>query len=270
MIDRFSRYAMAIPLKNSLSPTVINAFTKHWIYTFGVPEHILSDNGPQFKSWVWRQFQKSFRFKQLLATAGHPQTNGMIERLHRYIKQRLVLASADQQFSLLDGSSWKELIPPIMFAYNSTVNRMMGYSPHELVFNRSPRFPIDLELNIRANDIVCTSSIEQYREALANHQRAIFQEANILQNKYDVRRKKSYDRGRLEVNYDVDDYVTYYAVDGVKGKKGKFALKWRGIWVVIDKFGSNALLIRDIVSGEQKRVNISKVKPIHWIMNQDM
>jgi hypothetical protein len=96
MIDRFSRYANAVPLKNSKSETVIRALVQTWIYKHGTPEIILSDNGQQFTSHNFRQFVDIYRIKHKRSTPYHPQSNGMIERFHRYLKQRLVIAAVDK------------------------------------------------------------------------------------------------------------------------------------------------------------------------------
>ncbi len=153
MIDRFSRYSVAIPLKDSETSTIVSEILRHWVYKFGTPIHILSDNGTQFRSHAFKAFTKSFGIKHLKSTVYHPPSNGMIERLHRYVNQRIVLAAIDQNLNLLKADEWKDLIPPIMFAYNATVNRMTGYAPYEIIFGRRPVFPIDLTLNLKINKI---------------------------------------------------------------------------------------------------------------------
>ena len=267
MIDRFSRFALAIPLADSKAETVVDTILQHWVYKYGTPVHLLTDNGPQFTAHVFKQFVNRFSIKHKCITPYHPQTNGMLERLHRYIKQRIVLAAVDQLIDLLSGETWYGLIHPIIFAYNSTVNRMTGYSPFELVFNRSPRFPIDLSLNLKVNDIQCHGSIDSYIEALSSHQRAIFLNANIKQDKYDQRRKKHYDKGRKKTELEVGEHVTVYNV-AAKGKKLKFVPKWSGIWIITERYNSNAIKIEEISSGKEKRINVSLVKRIHWHMDQ--
>ena len=180
----------------------------------------------------------------------------MIERFHRYLKQRLVVAAIDNGLDLLGnaneaGDEWASLIPPIVFAYNSTVNRMTGHSPHELIFNRSPRFPIDLALNLKVNDVQCDGCINEYRQQLAAHQRAIFLNSNVTQDVYDQRRKADYDHGRSEFPLEVGEHVTLYNSDNKVGKQ-KFSPKWRGIWRVTKKYGPNAVEIEDLTTKHQQ------------------
>ena len=153
MIDRFSRWAVAVPVKTSVASKVVAVNKREWIYRYGVPEHILSDNGVQYTSKVFKAFTDAYQIKHLFATPYYPKTNGMVERLHQYIKQRLVLASLVETIEMLKGEEWAHLLPPIMFSYNATINRMTGYSPFELMLNRAPTFPIDLALNLHKNQI---------------------------------------------------------------------------------------------------------------------
>ncbi len=58
IIDRFSRYAVVIPTQNIQSLTVIAAITNHWIYVLGVPDIMLTDNGTEFCSQAFEEFQR--------------------------------------------------------------------------------------------------------------------------------------------------------------------------------------------------------------------
>jgi transposase InsO family protein len=270
MIDRFSRFVAVVPLKNSRSATVIAAILKHWIYRFGVPEFILSDNGPQFTAKVFKQFRNLYHFKHRTSARYHPQTNGMIERFHRYLKQRAVLAGIDKNLDFLSGDEWEDLLAPIVFAYNATVTRMTGYSPHELVHSRSPKFPVDLVLNLKLNEVECKGSIHEYTKSLAAHQRMIFLNANRTQDDYDKRRKASYDRTRDISTFIVGDIVTRYNWDNKVGKKRKFSPKWVGIWRIEQMYDSNAVFIREMVTGATSKENVSKLKRISWYIDQTL
>ena len=55
VIDRFSRWPMAIPLADIATNTVIDNLTHNWIAAHGIPQAITSDRGSQFTSAVWEQ-----------------------------------------------------------------------------------------------------------------------------------------------------------------------------------------------------------------------
>ena len=79
MVDRSSRWLEAVPLSSTDTATIAAAFTSSWIARFGVPDHLTSDQGPQFCSALWSELSQWWGIKHHLTTAYHPQANGMVE-----------------------------------------------------------------------------------------------------------------------------------------------------------------------------------------------
>lgn len=59
--DTFSKYVVAVPLKNKLAPSISSAFHSNWILLFGPPLRMHSDQGLCFES---------AQFKNLLSSCG--------------------------------------------------------------------------------------------------------------------------------------------------------------------------------------------------------
>ena len=68
----------------------------HAVYTFGIPKVILSDQGTQFVSKIWKSILDYLGIDQRLATPRHAQTNGQTERMNGILKQRLTALCSDQ------------------------------------------------------------------------------------------------------------------------------------------------------------------------------
>jgi transposase InsO family protein len=79
----------ATPIKNMEASTCADAFIADWVSRFGVPATVTSDRGRQFTSAVWETVCNKLGFHHVTTTAYHPQSNGMIERAHRQIKDAL-------------------------------------------------------------------------------------------------------------------------------------------------------------------------------------
>ena len=77
---RFSKLARVVPLQSNKAPVVANALLEHWILPYGLPKHVLSDNGPQFVGKVFTTIRTMLRLKHDKTLAYHPQTNGQTER----------------------------------------------------------------------------------------------------------------------------------------------------------------------------------------------
>eukprot|EP00731_Ephydatia_muelleri_P013230 Em0007g540a len=122
IIDYFSRYVELSKLSATTSQDVINhmksIFARH-----GIPNEVVSDNGPQFSSNVFHSFVGEYGFVHTTSSPRYPQGNGEAERAVRTIKNILDKAK-DPYLGLL--------------AYRSTPLRN-GYSPSELLMNRRLR-----------------------------------------------------------------------------------------------------------------------------------
>ena len=86
----------------------------------GIPDVIMSDNGPQFSSASFLQFAKTYGFIHTTSSPRYPQANGEAERAVRTIKG-LLKKNTDPYLSLL------------MYRSSPLQN---GLSPSELLMGR--------------------------------------------------------------------------------------------------------------------------------------
>ena len=121
---------------------------------FGAPRRVLSDNGSQFLSAIFRAYAQSNGIRNLYSTPYYPQGNGQIERVHRYLKQRLTLIGCGlgrdwhnaPRMVLDDGRDlmeWDDFLPIIQHSYNSVPNSVTRMSANKIVFGRDLALPLD-------------------------------------------------------------------------------------------------------------------------------
>lgn len=104
IVDYYSRYFELDRLHSTTSGSVIRkmkaVFARH-----GVPEKLISDNGPQYSSQEFKTFAASWDFEHVTSSPHYPQSNGLAERTVRTAKSILDKAHAqktDPYLSILE------------------------------------------------------------------------------------------------------------------------------------------------------------------------
>jgi hypothetical protein len=64
-----------MPIMQQDAITVATAFVEEMFLKFGIPRTILTDQGSNFISEVFRNVSKLLKIKKIKCTAFHPQTN---------------------------------------------------------------------------------------------------------------------------------------------------------------------------------------------------
>lgn len=121
-IDRATRWIEVAPLVDITAASIALGFFNCWISRFGVPLHVISDRGSQFESELFQELSSIVGFHRLRTTAYHPQSNGMVERMHRTMKTAI---TARKQ-------SWQTALPIVLLGIRAAVNES-GFSPFTAV-----------------------------------------------------------------------------------------------------------------------------------------
>jgi putative transposase len=94
IVDEFTRECLAIRIKRKLnSIDVIDVLSDLFILR-GVPEHIRSDNGPEFIAIAVRQWIEAVGSKTAYIAPGSPWENGFIESFNARLRDELRIPAA--------------------------------------------------------------------------------------------------------------------------------------------------------------------------------
>ena len=129
----FSKFLVCIPLPNKDTLSVADALMQ-LISMYGCPSTLISDHGSEFISKAMSEVCSTLQIPQQFTPSFTHHCLGACERTHSTLAQRLT--------PYMDSKSWLQMLPPIVFSINNTVNKSLGYSPHEVVFLQRPCFPL--------------------------------------------------------------------------------------------------------------------------------
>jgi Integrase core domain len=133
MIDRTTRWPEIVPVVNATAQECVDIFVNNWVARFGIPAHITTDNGVQFTSAVWAAMCKQLGSNHITTSAYHPQGNGIVERLHRTVKEALRSRQC--------GSSWAEHLPWVLLGVRAAPKEEADTSAAEAVYGARLTLP---------------------------------------------------------------------------------------------------------------------------------
>ena len=122
MIDLLTRYVEVFALRDQMVNTIAKVFVTKIIMRYGCPRQLLTGRGTNFISQLMKEVCTLFGAKQVQTTAYHSQANGAIGAIQNY---------------------WDQLIPYVVFAYNTTSHTSTGETPFFLMYGRDPEIPME-------------------------------------------------------------------------------------------------------------------------------
>lgn len=99
---------------------------------YGLPEEIVSNNGPQFRSVAFAQFLNRNGIKYCKTVQYDPVANGMVEILNRTLKESI-------QVIHISGEAWEDSLIAVLGTYRTSPYCATTKMPAELMFGRRVR-----------------------------------------------------------------------------------------------------------------------------------
>ncbi|KAH9259908.1 hypothetical protein BASA81_001666 [Batrachochytrium salamandrivorans] len=135
-IDYATRWVLAKPVKE-MTESAVAAFLYDLMMTYGAPFEIISDRGKSFLAEGIDLFERENKIRHLATTPYHPQTNGMVERMHAMLGHGLTTLTNESR------DRWDEFLPQTLLALRTRTHAVTGFSPFYLMFGIHPRLPYD-------------------------------------------------------------------------------------------------------------------------------
>ena len=120
--DYYSKYPIVHPLGSSSTSKTTAELTSSTFSLFGVPNTVITDNGPQFVGKPFQDLLNSYGVTHISSSPLHPKSHGFIERTIRSVKALIRKTPEDTDRALL--------------AFRTTPLGPQLPSPAEILFRR--------------------------------------------------------------------------------------------------------------------------------------
>ena len=152
VVDAHSKWPEVIEMKTTTSSATILEL-RRLFSSYGLPEQLVSDNGPQFTSTEFEKFLKSNGIKHTCSAPYHPSSNGLAERFVQTFK-RAMKASEHPELS------FHQQLMGFLLSYRTIPHATTQVAPASLFLQRHVRTRFDL-LRPEVEDIVSSSQSAQ-------------------------------------------------------------------------------------------------------------
>ena len=147
LVDYLTKWVEAEALAKTESEDVIrflnNIFSRH-----GIPEILITDNGPQFISDKTKAFLDLNDVYVHYISTYHPASNGEVENRNREIVKYIRILKSQFKELSKQNQEWDDILPSALWALRTTKNEVTKFSSFELLYGRKDLQPFELAINI--------------------------------------------------------------------------------------------------------------------------
>jgi hypothetical protein len=224
MIDLFSKYGCAIPLKKKDTENIVEGF-KEALEIMGNPSVLQTDRGSEFISAEIKEELTKRGIKQIFSKPYQPTSQGQIERFNKTLKSWLL-----QLLTKNNTKHWIKYLPEVLEAYNSLEHTSTGHAPNELkdTTNKKLIAQVKKRLQAKATEVVTNDKLPEIKVG-SKVRVSVLTDTEIRKNAFNKRLNQNWSGMVFKV------YKTYqsrkpfmskmYQVESLEGTK--YGMKYR-------------------------------------------
>ncbi len=254
IVDHFTSWPEAYCLKDKSAQSVAQILLEEIIPRHGCPSVILSDNGSEFVNGVISLLTNKLKISHIRTTAYRPQTNGKIERFHRFVNECLSKLLMQERCQ----DSWNRYIPALLMAYRTSVNETTRFTPYFLLYGRDPILPMDTLLEPKLKymgDEYVPTMLERLHKAYTVTKDNM-QEARDKNKRY-------HDEKAVTKTFVSGDAVYFHHTASKVDTSYKLNTVWRPYYRIVKQNSPVTFLIRHQVTGETRTAHMEDLIPAH-------
>lgn len=205
IIDNFSKFAQAMPLKATTSIHIADALLQLFS-VIGIPNKITTDSDHKFDNEIIKEICASHNILIHFTTPYNPSSNSPIERFHSTLGEMIRVQAITNKNDI------NTLMRNAIIAYNNTIHSTTNFTPFELLYGHTnSRNPLELFY-----------PQEYYQDYVNNHRKQMEIAHQLVTNKLAIEKElltNKINEGTEEPRFKVGDRVYKQVAKTSRSKK---------------------------------------------------
>jgi hypothetical protein len=143
IMDYFTKWVEAIPMKPVTSKDVINFIKEHVIHRFWIPQTIMTNRGSVFVSEEFKKFTADVGIKLIRSSPYYAQVNGQAEASNQSLI-KLIKRKIDEH-----PRRWHEVLSEALWEHRISCHEATKILPYHLVYGLEAVLPWEITVSSR-------------------------------------------------------------------------------------------------------------------------
>ena len=253
--DLFTKWTEAYPLPDQEAKTIAVTFVNEFVCRFGVPIQIITDQGSNFESHLFKEMCDFLQIDKTRTSAYRPQANGSVERFNRTLATMLAIFCQQKQ------NSWDVFLPQVMLAYRASPHSTTGKSPNLLTLGREVILPMQAVIS-RPEEEEDSDPLsgDDYLHQLRNSLNEAHNLARKSLKKQTTYQQRHYDLHATKRSFQPGQLVWIHNPIRKTGVCQKLSMQWRGPYLITKKIDDLSYLVKKTAKGVPKTHHIDRLR----------
>ena len=186
VIDAYSKWIDVYTKKSTTSAATIEKLKEIFV-THGLPENIVSDNGPNFTSAEFEDFLAKNGIKHTKVSPYQPSSNEQAERAVRVFKEGI---------EKMEGANMQKL-SRFLLKYRATPHSTTGVTPAQLIMEKKIRTGLDLLLRNIASQVRLKRGYQKHAQDYHAKKKDLDANAPVFLRDFSSSSPKSWEKGTI-------------------------------------------------------------------------
>ena len=253
IIDCFTRFVELYVTKDATAITAAYALLNH-MGTFGCPQQILTDNGPQFANELIKELTTLVDTEHIRTIAYSHEENAIVERVNKEIVRHLRAIILDKNVI----HQWSKCVPFVKRIINASYESSINTTPATLLFGNVINLDRGIFLPFSNNANNANKRLSAWTADMLHLQQAVISAAERHQRDKDQSHLIAADPKRTEFPNNSFVLISYPISRHASGSTNKLKTHKKGPMKVISHEG-NTYTVENLVTHKLEKYNVTQL-----------